>query len=348
MNMPGPDLSSQTHDAISRCAVDYFQRRRFWEWNDADQAELDAWLAESVLHRAAYLRIEGIVAHTEELAALRPSSMPGREGSGDDGKPMYRRLAFPLLAAASIALMAAAGIPFVRSLMQPPDRVYSTDVGGRTLLKFADGTEIELNTDTTMRFRMTTAERTVWLEKGEGWFHVSHDAANPFTVIVGRHRVTDLGTEFFVRRGSDRMEVALLNGRASLGTEGAPVAMLTPGDDAVAMRASMKITRKTPQELADELAWRRGVLLFRKTRLVDVVREFNRYNTTKLVIADPSISDETISADLRTNDFESFLRLAEASLNLRADRKGNEILISREKTRRAAHVGRSSSEAAAQ
>ncbi len=339
MNAPGPDLPSEMHDAISRRAVDYFQRRRFWEWSDADQAEFDAWLAESMLHRAAYLRVEGIVAHTEELAALRPS-MPGRKGPGGDGKPLYRRFALPLLAAASIALMATAGIPFVRSLMQPPDRVYSTDVGGRTLLKFADGTEIELNTDTTMRFRMTTAERTVWLERGEGWFHVSHNAANPFTVVVGRHRVTDLGTEFLVRRGSDRVEVALLNGRASLGTEGAPVAMLAPGDDAVATRAFMKITRKTPQELADELAWRRGVLLFRKTRLADVVREFNRYNTTKLVIADPSISDETISADLRTNDFESFLRLAEASLNLRAERKGNEILISRENESNRAHEAR--------
>jgi transmembrane sensor len=191
---------------------------------------------------------------------------------------------------------------------------------------------------------MTGEERTVWLEKGEAWFHVSHNAANPFNVVVGRHRVTDLGTEFVVRRGSDRMEVSLLNGRATLSTEGAQIATLVPGDDAIATPVSMSITRKTLQELADELAWRRGVLVFRNAKLSDVVREFNRYNTTKLVIVDPGIAGVKISTDLKANDYESFVQLAEVALNLRADRKGDEILISRRAqghTNRAAGLKRS-------
>jgi transmembrane sensor len=213
--------------------------------------------------------------------------------------------------------------------MEPPDRTYSTDVGGRTLLSFADHTQIELNTDTLVRYRMTSKERTVWLEHGEAWFHVAHDAANPFAVVIGRHRVTDLGTEFLVRRGADGMEVALLKGRAALSTEGAQTATLRPGDDAFATRVSMSVIRRTPQELADELAWRRGVLAFRNTSLAEVVREFNRYNTTKLVIADPSIAGEKISADLKTDDYEGFLQLAQAVFNLRADREGKVIVISR-------------------
>jgi transmembrane sensor len=333
----------EPHDAISERAADFFGRRRFGPWNDADQAELDQWIAESTSHYVAWLRLQGFAAHAERLAALNAveSKQPASFGGY---KFPYRRFVLPLLAAASIALAALWGGPFIMALLQPPDRVDSTDVGGRTLLSFSDHTQIELNTNTTVRTRMTTAERTVWLEKGEAWFHVAHDAAHPFSVIVGKHRIADLGTEFLARRDADDVDVILLNGRASLSADGAQTATLTPDEEAVATSASLLVTRKTPQELADELAWRRGVLAFRNTPLVEVVREFNRYNTTKLVIADPSIADKRIYADLKTDDFEGFLQLAEDVLKLRVDREGSVVLISRnhgDATKKAAHSKRS-------
>lgn len=337
MTAPEPK-PEQSRAEISQRAAEFFERRRFGAWNAVDQAELDAWVEESILHRVAYLRLEGAVAHTERLIALHPFRPAGRAVTAERNISI-RWVIFPALAAASIALFVAFGIPFVTSLLQPPDRVFSTDIGGRTLVKFADGTQIELNTDTAMRFRMTTAERTVWLEKGEAWFHVAHNAANPFTVVIGTHRVTDLGTEFFIRQGAKNIEVALLNGRAMLNTDGTPTTMLKPGDDAVATPVSVSVTRKTQQELSDALAWRRGVLVFHNAKLVDAVREFNRYNQTKFVIADPSIADLKFSAEIRTDNLEGFLQLAPL-LRLRADVQGADILLSRqspERTRRAAH-----------
>jgi transmembrane sensor len=329
--MSAPDPAAATHDAISMRAADYFQRRRFWTWSDADQAELDAWLAEAASHRVAYLRVEGIVARTDQLAALRP---PGPKSSqtarGGNGTILRRRFVLPLLAAASIAAVAVTAIPYVNSLLQPPDRVFATNVGGEGHLKFADGTELELNTDTAVRYRMTTQERTIWLDKGEAYFRVAHNAANPFTVVAAGHRITDLGTEFLVRE-TGSLDVVLVKGRAQLTSSipAAPVATLSPGDEAVATPVSTTITKKTPQQLADELSWRRGVLVFRNAKIADVVREFNRYNETRLVIADPSIAGLKFSAELKTNDFEGFLQLAEAALKLRVDREGNDFLISR-------------------
>jgi transmembrane sensor len=285
-----------------------------------------------MFHRVAYLRLEGAIAYTDHLAAVhtfKAGPTTGQTAPGSDGKFHYRRFVIPLLAAASIALMAAIGIPFVNSLMQPPDRINSTNVGGRTLVSFSDHTQIELNTDTVMHYRMTTAERTVWLEKGEAWFHVSHDAAHPFAVVVGKHRVTDLGTEFLVRRNGDDVDVTLLNGRAALSAEGVQTATLNPGDEAIATQVLLSVNHKTPQQLADALAWRRGMLVFRNARLADVVREFNRYNATRLVIADPSIADVKVYAELKTDDFEDLLQLAQTMLKLRVDREGSVILISR-------------------
>jgi transmembrane sensor len=347
--MKTSDLATplESHDAISERAAEFLTRRRDKEWSDADQAELDAWLAESVLHEVAYLRVEEGTARADQLAGLNAMEFK-RSGSGSIGNFRFRGLFFPFLAAASVAVAALWGPSLVASWFAPPDRTDSTDIGGRTLLSFSDHTEIELNTATAVRLRMTSKERTVWLEKGEAWFRVAHDAAHPFSVIVGTHRITDLGTEFLIRRDGDAVDVTLLKGRAAVSSEGLQTATLIPDEEAMATPTALSVTRKTPQELADELAWRQGLLVFRKTPLADVVREFNRYNTTKLEVDDPVAASETVTADLRTDDYETFLHIAESVMNLRVDRSGNVIRISREArpeakdgTKKAAHVRRS-------
>lgn len=316
----------ESHDPVSQRAAELFERQRFGAWGRADQAELDAWLAESILHEVAYLRVEGIVAHTGRLAAMRPFEA----GVGSHTRSVFAwRRTLPLLIAASVAAIAALSYPLVLWMLQPADRAYSTDVGGHVLIKFSDGTQIELNTDTAVRYRMTTAERTVWLDRGEAWFRVAHDAKRPFTAIVGNRRITDLGTEFVVRRGAADMEVTLFNGRAALSGEGGPTAMLAPGDDAIATRASLSVTRKTAQQLTDELAWRQGMLVFRNARLADAVREFNRYNSIKLLIGDPAVADLKVNAEIRNDNSEGFLQLAQEVLDLRTVRSGSTILIYR-------------------
>lgn len=319
-------------DEIFERAADFFERRHFSGWSDADQTALEAWFAESVLHEVAYLRLEGAVAHTQELAAIRPFEPPrtfGRHAERENRKHKSKWLVLSLLAA-SFALIAAVTVPILNMLGRSPDRTYSTEVGGRTLLKFADGTIADLNTNTIVRFHMTSTRRVVWLEKGEVWFHVAHNAKNPFSVVVGKHVVTDLGTEFLVRRDARDMEVMLFNGRADLNSEGSPAAMLVPGDDAVATPDSMSVTKRNAQELADALAWRRGVLVFRSTKLIDAVREVNRYNQVKIVIADPAIADLKFSGEIKSDNLEDFLALAQTMMQLRVDREGPSILLSRE------------------
>jgi transmembrane sensor len=343
MTTPGPVAVSKSHEETGRRAARFFERRRFGEWTGADQAELDAWLVESTLHRVAYLRVEWSFSRAEHLAMLGPvEPRPGASRAGD--KFQYRRFMLPLLAAASIVLAATVGATlFLHSAIEPPVRMFATNVGGRSVLKFGDGTEMYLNTNTAIRYRMSTDQRIVWLDRGEVYFRVTHNAANPFAVVAGGHRITDLGTEFLVRDDAGGLDVALVKGRAQLASEnpGSGTATLAPGDEAVATQMSMIITKKTQRQLSDELSWRQGVLVFRKTRLADVVREFNRYNTTRLVIADPSIADVEITAEIKTDRFDDLLSLVQTVLNFRANHEGNDILISRgqrDETKRAVSV----------
>lgn len=320
------------HDPIAARAASFFERRRFGAWTEADQTELDAWFKESVLHEVAFLRLEGAVEHTQRLARRRPLGSRLRQSEEVEKRNgSLGRLFVPLLAAASVALAVMLGHAWLGALSQPPDRNLATNVGGRAILKFTDGTEIDLNTSTAVRYRMTTSERIVWLDRGEAYFRVAHNASDPFVVIAAGHRVTDLGTEFLVRDEANALDVALVKGRAQVSSEmsGAPTTTLSPDYEAVATPVSITVTKRSAQQIADELAWQHGVLIFRNTRLADAVRQFNRYNEVKLVIADSSIADVKFSAEARTNDYDGFLRLAQAVLKLRVDRVGNEILLSR-------------------
>ena len=171
-------------------------------------------------------------------------------------------------------------------LTQPRDRIFTTPVGGHETITFADGSKIELNTDTVLRARMTTAQRTVWLEKGEAYFQVKHDAAHPFVVMAGDHRVTDLGTKFLVRRDPGRLEVALLRGPRAVRRGGREAAIAIHAAHARRcgnghVEHDVRDERNAARSSPKNLSWRHGVLVFDNTPLADAASEFNRYNQTQ-------------------------------------------------------------------
>ena len=318
--MSDVDIQPSAAEAIEAAAADWLMERRDRDdWNETDQAELEAWLAQSVSHRVAYIRLQATWSRTDRLAALR---RPDIEASSAPRR-------FPVFAAiaASVAL-AALGVAEMQFFAQPQEKTYTTPLGGRELISFKDGSQIELNTDTVLRTRMTTQTRTVWLEKGEAYFRVKHDSANPFVVIAGERRITDLGTKFLIRRETGRLEVALLEGRVRFSAGGKQSALLTPGDEIIAAKDT-SLTKKSVQDIANELGWRRGVLVFQHTTLAEAAAEFNRYNTQKIRIADEEAARRTIDGTFLINDLEAFTDAAQTIFGLRVETHGDGIVIAR-------------------
>jgi transmembrane sensor len=308
-------------------AADFLQRRRFWDWGAAEDAELEFWLNESVLHRVAFLRLEAGQDRVERLAALGPAKP---EPISAVSRAPFVSLFLRIAAVAAIA--AVIGVAATNFFESPQDRLFSTQIGGRETVAFADGSRIELNTSTILRARMTTQERIVWLDKGEAYFRIKHDALHPFIVMVGDHRVTDLGTQFLVRREPAKLEVAVVQGRVTFDAPNRPqhtqVVLLAPGDVATAASGKLSVTTASARALDKELSWRRGVLVFDNTMLGDAAAQFNRYNRQKLIIADPAASSMTIVGTFRTSDVELFAHATRDALGLRIENRGNDIVIS--------------------
>ncbi len=306
---------------IEATAARWLERKDGEGWSPAQQAELGDWLAQSPAHRAAFWRLKAAWAQAERLVALKTAPLD-RAATAPSRRPLFFRLA------AACAVVAMVGLTVNIIFKEPAPRSYSTAVGERKTLTLPDGTQIELNTDTHLRIASGNA-RKVWLDRGEAFFQIKHDAANPFLVLMGDHRVIDLGTKFLIRKDGVRTEVALVEGSARLESARNASAVLKPGDIAYATADRMTVTKAREHTVSNALGWRHGVIIFDRTTLADAAAELNRYNTQQIVILDPAAARLTIHGRFPSNDTTAIVNAARDVFGLRVEMRGNDILISR-------------------
>jgi transmembrane sensor len=316
-------------DALNANPVDmgaagWCERRGQSGWSEKDEAELNAWLAETPAHMVAYLRMSHVWNRADRLAALKqpvPEAKPS-----EVRKPNFARRG--TIAIVAIGLIGAVTFAFLRT---SAEENYATTVGGHKIVALADGSQVELNTDTQLRVVSDARQRAVFLDKGEAFFQIKHDATRPFVVIANGQRVIDLGTKFLVRREAGDLRVSVMEGRVRLeaGAAHAKPAVLLPGDVAIATANNVSVAKQAAPQLSSELGWRHGVLIFRHMSLAGAADEFNRYNREKLVVADTAAAHLTIDGTFPANNPVAFTRLAEEIFGLRVMKGDNEIVISR-------------------
>jgi transmembrane sensor len=316
-------------EAVDARAADWMLTKQMAEvWSEQDQEALNAWLAESTSHVAAYWRLDDAWGRAKRLKALRSPTRDARELSESRVKPHV----VSLIAALVVGVLLAGWVWSGQS-WRDDTKTYATPVGGHLTLTLADGSKIDLNTDTTLSLSTSPARRFASLQKGEAFFEIRHDAAHPFVVSVGSHRITDLGTKFLVRSDPTQVSVALIDGSARFESDGRSVPTqstdLMPGDVAVATIHSMLVSKQSKQELKNRLGWRRGLLIFDNTTLAEAANELNRYNNEKIVIPDHSVARMTIGGTFFENDVPALLNTAKQVFGLSVHQRGNEIVISR-------------------
>ncbi|QWC57458.1 DUF4974 domain-containing protein [Erythrobacter sp. 3-20A1M] len=300
---------------IEQTAASWLVRREQPDWSAEQDAALQQWIAESMEHRAAFWRLEIGWEATERLAAMRSSERPERRH--------FRWLAPAVAIAASLLIVCSVAILALSSNgTKPPKMVeVATAVGARKQVDLTDGSQITLNTDSTMRTSLAEGERRVWLDRGEAFFDVAHDANRPFTVFAGHSKVTVLGTKFSIRRDGDTTIVTVAQGRVRVqdlsANEDQRATVITAGDMIAARGTSMLVAKQSTQWVEDSLSWRQGVLTFDQVTLEDAAREFNRYNRRQILIRDPQAAAIRIGGSFDAHDIDAFARLLRTAFGLR-------------------------------
>jgi len=217
----------------------------------------------------------------------------------------------------------------VRLLSSGPG--YKTPVGGTASVPVADGSQVILNTNSAIRVSLTNMERHVELDHGEAYFEVAKDPARPFVVSAGNKRVVAVGTKFSVRRLGNDIQVSVTEGKVRIEEEpflaGAreSMSLVAAGNVATTREGSILVKHDTGVE--ESLSWRNGYLTFREDTLRDAVAEFNRYNSRKIVIEDPTVGAIRLSGKFRTTEYEAFVRLLEGGFPIHARRLDHEIVL---------------------
>jgi transmembrane sensor len=181
-------------------------------------------------------------------------------------------------------------------------------VGGHEVVSLPDGSTIDLNTNTELRVRVSSASRNVELVRGETMIHVRHDSQRPFAVSVGEIVIHEVGTKFDVRRRDDAsMEVMIESGKLILFNRRRQIATLSEGDVALVSPQGVRVDRPGEEVIKRKLSWQHGILRFEGQSLHEVVAEFNRYNRKQMVIDDPRLAEIRLGGEFPPSDPESFV-----------------------------------------
>lgn len=289
---------------IEEAAAVWLMRREEPDWSFEDEARLEAWLALDPRHKVAFWELEY---SWIQVGRLRPGSV-GR----------WPLAAAAVLLAASLVFVVAGPVPWSLSA-----QTYRTDKGGRQTTPLKDGSKLDLDTATRVRAKIGAERREVWLEAGQVYFDVAHDASRPFVVHAGPRTITVLGTKFSVRRDGERVEVAVVEGRVRVDQ-----AIALPGDIMLSEGEQTRLSLNAPQKVANELAWRDGMLAFDHATLADAAAEFNRYNQRQLVVEGASTAAMQVSGRFRADEPEAFGRIMNEVFHLALRQEEDRIVIS--------------------
>ena len=312
--------------------------------------DIGAWRAADPRHEAAFLRLKALWGRFDRLQALRPPAARGVDAGLFAGEavsaPAIERRAPSVrvgtrgrYALAAVLLLSAGATWFALRSGSVPQR-FVTGVGGFERVLLADGSQVELNTDTELRVSLSPRARTIELLRGEANFSVAPDPGRPFVVSAGEAAVRVLGTQFNIRkRESSRVEVMVTEGSVMVGPRQSKAAhfghaqgsgsQLQAGQGAmVGGDGDLVVRPVSPAVIRRALAWRAGMVLFDGEPLSEVVLEFNRYSVQRLVIADPQLASLKIGGYFKATNPDLFVRVLQSSFAVQARRDGDTIVLS--------------------
>lgn len=194
-----------------------------------------------------------------------------------------------------------------------------TAVGQRRRLLLADGSTVQLDTDTRLQVQLDSRQRQVQLMRGQILVNTApdrHAPARPFQVVTAHGQVRALGTRFTVRLDDRRTHVALYAGRLEIRAGQTAAWRLQAGEQAW-FDAAGAYALTALDDGAD--AWLSGMLVADAQPLGEVVAALARHRRGVLR-CDPQVARLPVSGAFPLDDSERSLALLEATYPVQVQR----------------------------
>jgi len=299
--------------AIIREAATWLMKLHSDDATEADQQAWQHWRSRSPEHQRAWQCAQRL---TDAFSDIPPElGMPVLDRPV--ACPQRRRAALKALA----LLLTTAPVAWLAAKLPWEDwsADYQTATGERSTIALADGTQLVLNTASSVDVRFDSRQRLVQLYTGEVLVTTAADKmlpARPFRVQTRHGMLRALGTRFDVRQEGMRSHVAVFEGAVELTPLKAPGVVVQAGQ-----QCSFTANRAGPVRAADDsqALWSQGVLFADKMRLADFVDELSRYRHGRLS-CDPAVAEQRVSGAFQLKDTDQALLLLSKVLPVRIER----------------------------
>jgi len=348
----------QIRAVVAQQAGTWFIANQSGSLEQAERAAFVAWLKASPIHVEEYLGV-ALIAHdlpaamdepdlplesllemaraddTNGVVSLEPPmrvrDLPSKQVS------KLRTWSFATSTAAVVLVLAASALWWLHDgdLLGLP-KTYKTAHGEQIVAQLPDGSELHLNTDSSVTVRYTRSERVVEIARGQALFRVARDERRRFRVAAGEVHVLAVGTQFDTYRRSDATIVTVVEGSVAV-LAGQPPPPDVPGLplDALRVNAGYQVhvdargvlAQPTPVDVQQTVAWLQGKIAFEQRPLGEVAEEFNRYGSIPIEIDDAALRALPISGVFDAYDVDSFVAFLQTLDGVRVERTTARIRV---------------------
>ena len=313
MKSQGPE-----QQIITEAAAEWAVRLHAGALSEDAQAQLDQWLAADERHARALRFAEQTWAALGVLA-LESKPTPHRQRAAEARPVPATRRRRPLRwagRAAVLSLVLAVGWIGGPTALIQMQADYRTGAGEIRTVQLDDGSSVELDASSAISIDYDTHERRISLLAGTAVFDVApmgEAETRPFVVQSAGGRTRALGTQFVVGRESrDQAWVGVLQHSVAVSLQAPPAqgaARHTLEESQSARYSAKNGVQALPGfDLNAATGWRRGVLVFDRQPLGQVIEQLNRYRPGQIVLANPALASRQVSGVFRLELLDSALQ----------------------------------------
>lgn len=292
---------------LDGACLDDEQQRLLQQWLQADSRHAPA-LALAQQTWVALANLPQSVRSPQRRSVPVAAALPIRRQ-----RPRLRRW---LASASLVLLVAVIGLLQGPQWLLPLQADHYTARGEVRSFVLPDGSEAILDSHSAIRLNYSADTRQVELLAGSAVFQVAplnQREPRPFVVTSAGGRAQALGTRFVVgREDAEQAWVGVLEHRVAVSAGGEPL-VLEAGDS---VRYDHTGIERQQLDLRRATSWQRGLLVFDRVPLAQVIEELNRYRQGRILLTNAQLGQRQVSGVFRLDSLDDALATLTAELHV--------------------------------